>query len=416
MKNRLASAFSRVKSLSLEARFAILLIFAVVLIAVAGAIYPAATLMALQPLGILFAAGAAAASLLKSKGIEEIQIESPIIGREKKVLRRVSREARIGIGCLILGLLVSVFAKGIEHYLTSKRTLASQRATAEQLQRAEEQLNLMRKSLRAIERTATRFESLTCRITYEIRLTNQPLADLKAHLRRFAADFISTNSEPPNYTSQTADYGYVSVTEITGAKGSPLSVNVDLPFPGCTETNLEREVCAILPAIKELLEPIREMQVTFAISSKENKLDFEKPDLFVASPRVCGSWLKYEPLSSRLFFSWSLECSKTNWHQTHSLISVLDLIDATFITHLGSSTTNEIPISLASFGRPTEVVVQADKIRLEAREFANDAPGHRLGIVELMNPLPYRVTRFGGKDVPEQKLFSGTLHQIEAWP
>src|SRR5436305_408658 len=104
-------------------------------------------LTVLQLLGLALAAGAAIANIVKSKGVEEIKTPSLIIGGADTVTRRLTREAKIGVRLLIAGLFVSLVAKSIEQYLTNKRTAESQKATAEQLRRTDEQVQLARQSV-----------------------------------------------------------------------------------------------------------------------------------------------------------------------------------------------------------------------------------------------------------------------------
>ena len=153
------------KRLTVEAKLGVSFFVAAVLVAVAAPFYPMATLSVLQAAGLLFAAGAAAASLLKTKGTEETQIESPILKptgeKEVKVMRRVSREARMGIVCLILGLLVSVFAQRLEQYFTNKRNAEAQRAASNQLQRTEQQVRLAQQSLDTLTRLAFTYDQIS---------------------------------------------------------------------------------------------------------------------------------------------------------------------------------------------------------------------------------------------------------------
>src|ERR1017187_5062249 len=108
-------------------------------------------LTVLQLLGLALAAGAAIANLVKAKGVEEIRTPSLIIGGPDKIIRCLTREARIGVRLLIAGLSVSLVAKSIEQYLTNERDRESQRTTGEQLHRAQDQIRLAQDSLAKLE-------------------------------------------------------------------------------------------------------------------------------------------------------------------------------------------------------------------------------------------------------------------------
>lgn len=159
------------KRLTWQANVALSLIGAAGGIAVAANFYPVTTWLVLQAAGILLAAGAAAASLLKSKPIEEVQSESFIVTPKGEkittIQRQLSREVRIGLCCLIVGLVASFFAKGIEQYLTNKRNQASSQALQSQMQllsnsleNTKAQLALAQRSLNEMERLIARFETL----------------------------------------------------------------------------------------------------------------------------------------------------------------------------------------------------------------------------------------------------------------
>jgi hypothetical protein len=132
-------------------------------------------LLVLQAAALLFAAAAAAASLLKSKGFEETEIHSPIIGAPKKTTRRLTREAKMGVLMVSAGLVVSFAAKIIEQTTTNKRNVENQQTTSNQLV-------LLQTSLQELRRLAQQIRTLDSDITIRIVGTNAGFLRLRDYL------------------------------------------------------------------------------------------------------------------------------------------------------------------------------------------------------------------------------------------
>src|SRR5438874_13612362 len=96
-------------------------------------------LLVLQFVAALFAAGVGAFGFLKSKGFEEIEIRSIVIGGPSKRMRRLTKEARAGVILVCAGLLVSLAARIIEQVLAAERSRTAQAVVTAQFQRTEHQ-------------------------------------------------------------------------------------------------------------------------------------------------------------------------------------------------------------------------------------------------------------------------------------
>jgi hypothetical protein len=151
-------------------------------------------LFILQIAGGLLAAGAAIASLFKSKGFEEIEIPSPIIGAPSRIERHFSRAAKIGAILVIAGFLVSLIAGIITPLLNSRRNLQNQQIISAQLQKAEQ-------SLHYLQRLATRFDKVSFSVKYEPAPPNVYFALLCEYADRLVPK-VSVPIKPPVPTGQ----------------------------------------------------------------------------------------------------------------------------------------------------------------------------------------------------------------------
>lgn len=105
-----------------------------------------------QTIGLALAAGAATASLVKSKGFEERWIEEE---GTRWLQRRLTPEARMGVYCLIAGLLVSLIARAFEQSANNRHTEEAQVQASNQLSRAELQINLATNALARLTEQST---------------------------------------------------------------------------------------------------------------------------------------------------------------------------------------------------------------------------------------------------------------------
>ncbi|HXC98979.1 MAG TPA: hypothetical protein VN048_06530 [Verrucomicrobiae bacterium] len=151
-------------------------------------------LLVLQSVALLFAAGAAVASLLKSKGFEEIETSSPIIGAPSKVTRRLTREARIGVSLVIGGLVVSFVARLIEQSLADK-------INSKNLQSTSNQLALLQASVQEIRHLAGQIRTIDVEINAEQFATNEEFASLQRYLEHRAT--LYEGSWPKDMSEET---------------------------------------------------------------------------------------------------------------------------------------------------------------------------------------------------------------------
>ena len=123
-------------------------------------------LLVLQSVALLLAAGAAAASVLKSKAYDEAELPSLIIGAPQKGDSAFNeRRARFGLYPVFGLLIVSFAAKIVEQSLTFQHTEQVQQTTSAQLENAE---RMMRLQTEALNRLSTQSE-ISIRSLHEAR-------------------------------------------------------------------------------------------------------------------------------------------------------------------------------------------------------------------------------------------------------
>lgn len=197
------------------------------------------TLLILKIAGFVFAAGAGIASFLKSKGFEEIETPSLIIGAPKQITRRLTREAKIGTLLLILGLLVSLVANTIDQSLNNERNAKMQNALSNQLQRAEANIALTTRSLEElkmqnlysqasleqIELLVTRFQDMSIIATFQFSADDFEAANLiKADLglqaieKQMATETTDHVGSPPTGYFRNFALPLQTITEGTNIK------------------------------------------------------------------------------------------------------------------------------------------------------------------------------------------------------
>ena len=121
----------------------------------------------------------------RSKGFQEVEIESVIYGGTKKVIRQISRESKIGIGYLIVGLLVSFLAKSFEQYQSNQKAQDSRAASEQVLSNLTEGVRLSKKQLADIDRVITRFDTISADVVFELPRTNEVLGRLLSKIETF---------------------------------------------------------------------------------------------------------------------------------------------------------------------------------------------------------------------------------------
>jgi hypothetical protein len=356
-------------------------------------------LLVLQLIGLALAAGAMVANILKSKGIEEIRTSSLIIGGPEMVTRRLTREARIGVYLIGAGLFVSFAAKVIEQYLTNQRSLQSQQQTATQLDRAEEQLMLARRSISKLEeqgalarkelayikRIVGELDDLTIEASYELCFTNAATKALASRMRSYAAPVIAQGlpvplSDPSQTTTNTDDgddeqtnvYSLNTVGMLNDPKLG-LIVHSFVPSTGDIEFNFGEvfsetwlselgSTAELQNLVKYLQAPTLEVRI---FSRRTNTRILSKADLFC--PRTKA---KSEPTvivnhtSNRLALRWTFECPRDRWRQTIRMSSISDIDEAILSLNLCSE-----PAALERGLRPLAATLSFGRTSVVATDF-----------------------------------------------
>ncbi len=278
----------------------------------------------LQVLGIALAAGAAIANLLKSKGIEEIRTPSLIYGGADSITRRLTREAKIGVWCLIAGVTVSLVAKIVEQYLNNKSSRETQQANTSQLQRAGEQLRLARKSLMGVERLLTRFDSISFAITYQLDPTNVCFSPLVEWAKTLIPSDLETNSHTSNIRgSHEEGSNTVSFSLSSDFKEITCQVMPEILSNRFNTNSLPK------PAFEELLNFIFTPKFAVIFYAADNADAADTPDLYLPVSNLSQMPLIiYNRELRTLLISWNFDCPQSDWGQTKRIRSLPDLANA----------------------------------------------------------------------------------------
>jgi hypothetical protein len=327
---------------------AVIALTALTLISLGCAFFPRFTFATLQVVGLMLAAGAATASLLKSKGIEETTLEPIIVGADPKVIRRISLPAKIGISFLVGGLLVSFVAKSLEQFMAARETTKRQQETLRQLKNTDEQLQLARQSIAAlagqaadtkvilsklqqqaefsqvtldqIQRLVSRFESVRAVATFELPASDFQVKELATILDQvIKADREATLHPQPGTYSLGLNFYWLAPDKYAFTRKPATSregANTVLHFSSDELLHLEtlssRSSADTNRLLKLLLNPVTTLRIG-------------ADDFTATANGIIGVKFDYLFPADRLRVTWTIEYSSKDWYLTGKVTSLPDI-------------------------------------------------------------------------------------------
>ena len=132
----------------------------------------------LKVAGLVTTGAATIAALFRTKGFEEVEVPSLIIGAPRRTERRITREAKRAAVLVVAGLIESLLAQTVEQSLNNKRAVEGQAVTTKQIKSAEEQMRLARESLAKLQEQASQNKVILTNLEQQGVLAKQSLEEL----------------------------------------------------------------------------------------------------------------------------------------------------------------------------------------------------------------------------------------------
>jgi hypothetical protein len=329
-------------------------------------------------------------TILKLSGIivaGALGILGTVTETRNKETGRLTRWGKWALKLTIAGFLTALGAQIAEQFKGQRDSQKSQNLTNRQLIKTEQ-------SLKYLERIATRFDTLSFSVTYELEATNYFFDPLW--------EFIHTFTGPGNLSSPAAISADLhslkesqAVSQTFAGKGSNSEQTVySLNIVGYRDSSNSNTECYslginnaggiefFLPPKRDLLSYLKDNSTP--LPEFDKVLDFlagprcsialythqsailRTPDLYVLATNLMEPpKLVYYPNPKTLTITWVFSCPKSDWKQPKRMLSLPDLANASLCHSI-----LDAPPQIAGHLRAIDGELTVDLTKVQLRDFA----------------------------------------------